>query len=227
MVLDGRRGDPSDGGVTFAGQVRRRWIMSKTWSAAKSGAASSDLFLQRVSQKITPDQYVRALDARVLSRGRTKSGTAARSRSRLALRERIRPGRERGSATGASASLSHRRARTFCRNSHRRGARAFLIIASACPGASPSAALSTRPKGTEPQGSRVSPASLSSTARHDGSRGSHRASGARVTKPMVVESAVVIACRLFTSACFPPGSAPAPAIGRTVDIRQRCASTEP
>ena len=42
--------------------------MSKTWSAAKSGAASSDLFLQRVSKKITPDQYVRALDARVLSR---------------------------------------------------------------------------------------------------------------------------------------------------------------
>lgn len=42
--------------------------MKKTRSTAKPGAASSDLFLQRVSKKITPDQYVRALDARVLER---------------------------------------------------------------------------------------------------------------------------------------------------------------
>lgn len=40
--------------------------MKKASRAAKSG--SSDLFLQRVTGKITPDQYVRGLDQRVSER---------------------------------------------------------------------------------------------------------------------------------------------------------------
>jgi hypothetical protein len=42
--------------------------MKKPSSVAKTGSHSSDLFLQRVSKQITPDQYVRALDARVSDR---------------------------------------------------------------------------------------------------------------------------------------------------------------
>ena len=42
--------------------------MKKTPSVAQTGPPSPDLFLQRVSKKITPDQYVRALDARVSNR---------------------------------------------------------------------------------------------------------------------------------------------------------------
>jgi hypothetical protein len=42
--------------------------MKKTPNVAQTGSSSSDLFLQRVGKKITPDQYVRALDARVSDR---------------------------------------------------------------------------------------------------------------------------------------------------------------
>jgi hypothetical protein len=42
--------------------------MKKAGSVAPKQPSSPDLFLQRVSKKITPDQYVRALDARVSDR---------------------------------------------------------------------------------------------------------------------------------------------------------------
>ena len=42
--------------------------MKKNPKVVQAGQSSSDLFLQRVSKKITPDQYVRALDARVSDR---------------------------------------------------------------------------------------------------------------------------------------------------------------